>query len=173
MQGRPIQELRHRLDLRRRLLGGPRRLALRRGPERDAPQSPGQLSEETVIDNRSTEEIVLVRVTPDGRWLLPERWSFSYPAVPGYWGANIALAARGPRLYAVSRAHVGNARLRFRLGQALTQLGGSDRSLALTLAVTASQRSSLVLDGKSSPCGRDQSARRGPLRSVSALQCLC
>lgn len=55
----------------------------------------------TVINNRSTEEIVLVRVTPDGSVAPSKRWSFSYPAVPGYWGANIALAARGPRLYAV------------------------------------------------------------------------
>ncbi len=54
----------------------------------------------TVINNRSTEEIVLVRVTPDGSVAPSSRWSFSYPAVTGNWGANIALAARGPRLYA-------------------------------------------------------------------------
>jgi hypothetical protein len=54
----------------------------------------------TLINNRSTEELVLVRVTPDGSVAPSKRWSFSYPAVPGNWGADIALAARGSRLYA-------------------------------------------------------------------------
>lgn len=54
----------------------------------------------TLATNRSTEEIVLMRVAPDGSAVPTRRWSFSYPAIPGYWGSSIALAVRGSRLYA-------------------------------------------------------------------------